>query len=338
MAIGKKAIIAVVGQDRFLRMAFVKNLALNFYADYVLFKKHSTVFKVDNIKKIEAKIILDYHGLEKGMLFEQMKPAFAKERILRLHKYLNLEEVIRHAAQNSQLRVAYQVICKYYELHQQLQVDITSFYTEEQYKKYQKILGEASSPNFNGVIEYNREKFYGSNKSEFEVFAHSRKSIRDFTGEKIPKDVIDRAIELALTAPSVCNRQASNVYLIEDKEKIDRVLEVQGGFKGYGKNVSQLLILTNDRNFYYTIGERNQLYVDGGIFLMNLLYSLHYYEIANCPANWGKEVTAERKLSQFVTIPESQKIICIIPIGVSREKFRVTLSERRPLNEVLKTL
>src|SRR5690606_33735199 len=101
------------------------------------------------------------------------------------------------------------------------------------------------------------------------------------------------------------------VHLVEDKAKIDRILKIQGGFNGYIENVNQLLILTNDRNFYYTVGERNQLFIDGGIFLMNLLYSLHYHRVACCPANWGKEVRDEKELDKIVEIPKSEKIICL---------------------------
>lgn len=131
----------------------------------------------------------------------------------------------------------------------------------------------------------------------------------------------------------MCNRQASNVYIVEDKIKIDAILKIQAGFAGYTKNVNQLLIVTNDRKYYYTIGERNQLYIDGGIYVMNLLYALHYYEIGNCPANWGKTKKDEKQLSEVISIPESEKIMCLIPIGELNDNFKTTLSQRRAVVE-----
>ncbi|WP_239992742.1 nitroreductase family protein [Photobacterium phosphoreum] len=107
---------------------------------------------------------------------------------------------------------------------------------------------------------------------------------------------------------------------------------------GYTENITQLLILTVDRNYFYSIGERNQLYVDGGMFLMNLLYSLHYYKIATCPANWGKTVKEEMKLDKIIDIPDSEKIICIIAIGIAEDTFKVTLSKRRDLEEVYRII
>jgi nitroreductase len=80
------------------------------------------------------------------------------------------------------------------------------------------------------------------------------------------------------------------------------------------------------------------MYIDGGIFLMNLLYALHFYKIANCPANWGKIIQEEKLLNKYISIPEPEKIICMIPIGLIEEKFRVTLSKRRDVNELFRIL
>ncbi|QBK77624.1 nitroreductase family protein [Myroides odoratimimus] len=310
----------------------------NFYIDLRLYKKYSIVFGKKDLLQKEADLILNYHSLEKGMLFEDMKKGFAAYRISNLHKILK-DHVVLKSIDRSQIRVGYEVMCKYYELHQDKGWDIDDIYTKEQYEFYKNILVGFYSNTFKGVYDFSKEEFYRNVKnSDFQEFAHSRKSVRDFTGEKIDSSIIEKVIELANTAPSVCNRQASNVYLVEDKQKIDSLLAIQGGFVGYTENVTQLLILTNDRKYYYTIGERNQLYIDGGIYLMNLLYALHYYEVGNCPANWGKEVSDDRKVLSIINIPESEKIICMIPIGKCKSNFRTTLSLRRGYSENFKKI
>lgn len=310
-------------------------LISNFYNDYQLYKKYATAFSKKDLKNKEADLILNYHSLEKGMLFKQMKSGFAKNRILNLHKILNEKDIISNI-HRSQIKVGYQVICKYYELHQAKNLDISDFYTEAQYEFYKSVLQKNYDDCFSGIYSWSKNDFYQDVQSKgFADFAKSRQSIRNFTDEKISHERIKNAIEIANTAPSVCNRQASNVYLIEDKNKIDKLLEVQGGFVGYTKNVQQLLIVTNDRKFYYTVGERNQFYIDGGIYLLNLLYALHYLKIANCPANWGKTKEDEERLKPIINIPESEKIICFVPIGEAAENFNTTLSKRRFISETL---
>ena len=110
---------------------------------------------------------------------------------------------------------------------------------------------------------------------------------------------------------------------------------MQSGLNGFSQGVHQLLIVTTDVNYYYTIGERYQFYIDGGVYLMNLLYSLHFYGIAACPANWAKEKDDEKRIKRTIPIKESEKVICIIAIGEAAQNFRTTLSKRRETKELL---
>lgn len=314
---------------------YLKRLLLtNFWKDFLLYVKYSNVLNVDTIDKMEAHIILHYHGLEKGMLFENIKLGFGKYRVGQLHHFLAVP-LVEQNLDRSQINVAYQIMCRYYELHQKADHDISAYYTQQQYTRYAALAAEELGDKKAGVRDSTYEEFYANSNERFELFAHSRKSIRNFSGEYIPIARIQAAIELAKTAPSVCNRQATKVHLLEDKSKIDRVLGIQGGFSGFTDKVRQLLIVTNDRQFYYTAGERNQLYIDGGIFVMNLLYGLHYHKIASCPANWCKEHQDEKLLSKIIHIPSSQKIICMIPIGAAPAHFKTTLSHRRGLDEIM---
>lgn len=313
------------------------DLIINFLKDYILYKRYSIIFKNKDLENKEADIILNYHSLEKGMLFKNMKKGFAAYRIRNLHKLLKDREIMNNC-NRSQIRVGYQLMCQYYELHQNAGFEIENLFSVEQYNFYKSILNSNYDNHFNGIIEWTKESFFKSNRGPFEVFAFTRKSTRNFTGELISKEILNKVITLANTAPSVCNRQANSVYLIQDKTKIDKALKVQGGFEGYTEGVSQLLILTNNRKYYYTVGERNQFYIDGGVYLMNLLYALHYYKVGNCPANWGKTYAEEKALAKIISLPESEKIICFIPIGKLPDKFRSTLSKRRTSNENFKMI
>lgn len=327
----------VIGNGGVKKISYIRNsrlLMLNFIKDFCLYLKHSTVFYRDGLQKIECQLILDYHSIEKGLLFKETKPRFAQQRIINLHSGLSLD-LIKNNSNRSQIRVAYQVMCEYYELHEKMGVDISDYYTLAQYYDYKNILGDAYNPEFKGAVDYRRDDFYAHVASDFATFSNSRKSVREYTGELVPCSLIEQAISLALNTPSVCNRQACKVYLLDDKDRIDRLLTIQDGLTGYTKNMKQVLLLTVDRNYFYTIGERNQLYIDGGMFLMNMLYALHFYKIANCPANWGKLIEEEKRLRGVVDLPESEKLICIVPIGIAVDEFRVTLSQRRDLNEIM---
>jgi nitroreductase len=309
------------------------SIIINYIADFLLFGIYSLVFKSNRFEHFEAEIILHYHAIEKGFLHFDTKHRFACNRIIALHNLLSKNVVVvnRH---RSQINVAYALMCRYYEVHESVGVDISDYYTFSQYSAYVNLLHKIDSRELNGVKEYDRTTFYENVEgSNFFDFSYSRQSIRNFSGTQINVDVLHRVVNLANNAPSVCNRQASKVYLVSQKEVIDKLLLIQGGFTGFTQNVSQLLIVTNDIKFYYTVGERNQMFIDGGVYLLNLLYSLHYFKVANCPANWGKTITEDRLLRKLINIPYSERVICLIPIGVASETFRTTLSKRREATE-----
>ena len=334
----KKIIRKLVGKKG---VAFLSNSSLrklieliaNFYIDGKLFYKNSMVFKDDTFNKIESRIILHYHGIEKGFIYKKFKYRFGENRVKELNKLLHLEEVVKHS-NHTQIAAAYLAMCKYYEKHQINGVDISDYYTISDYEFYKKL----SSLDLDLTKTHTRLTFFNASANDFETFSRSRASIRSFTGEKISLDTINNVINLAKTAPSVCNRQPVKVYYTENKERIDRIFALQQGLKGYSDEISQLLVVVSDRSYFAWVGERNQMYIDGGIFVMNLLYALHFNKIGACPAHWAFNYDNDRKIQIELNLNESEKVICLIPIGVPKEQFSTTLSLRRGNDEILKII
>ncbi len=308
-------------------------LKKNFLNDYKLYNKHSSVLIQDTYHKIEAEITLRYHSLEKGFLHNPIRYRFAKKRVEELLDYLRFDDVNGHI-KNVQIQSAILNLCVYYELHLKNNINISDFFSKEEYEQLKRNLLINEQP----VKYHTSSDYFNFRLSNFEQFSKSRCSVRDFTGEKISLEIFQEVVELANQAPTVCNRQGISVNIIDNKDKIDEILLIQGGLKGYSESLSQLIVLTSDRSYFHTIGERYQLYIDGGIYLMNLLYALHYYEIVACPAHWGLPIEADIKAQKIIGLNESEKIICLIAIGKPVKNFKTTLSLRRSYNENLRVI
>lgn len=315
---------------------FLKGFSLfkNNLIDTIEYYKYSTISGIKTYNQTEAIIILQYHAIEKGFLHENFKFRFGKDRInslIHLLKSNNIDELKRD---RTQLQSSYIALCKYYEKHKENLVDISDYYSENDYLHFRSLIKVNEE-----IVKTNSKKDYFENiHKDFYFFAPSRKSIRKFSGEIIPIETIYKVIELAKSAPSVCNRQPAKVYLIQNKNIIDSIFRIQGGLTGYTENVMQLIVLSSDRNYFYSVGERNQLYIDGGIFLMNLLYSLHYYGIGACPAHWAMTNLEDAKIQRIINLKKSEKVICIISIGVPSEPITTTLSKRRNISEILEII
>jgi nitroreductase len=333
----KKILKIILGPKNFEKLRVFLNRKIlkyyykkNFLEDYNLFIEQSTVFNKDNYNKIETHIILNYHSIEKGFLHDNLRLGFAKAKIIETIQLLK-NNLVKDSLNNSQIRAAAMCLVKYYELHQEKKYDLSSYFSEKEYHFFKTFALEDKKP----VIEKSADSYFEKVQSNFYDFSYSRNSIRHFSGELIPEETMLQVINLARNAPSVCNRQGSKVYLVQNIEKVKKLLEVQGGLAGFMDNINQVLVLTVNRNFYYAIGERNQMFIDGGAFLMNLLYSLHYNKIAACPAHWAYEHKKDDSVRDIIGMTESEKIMCLIAIGKPKEKFTVTLSQRRLETELL---
>lgn len=79
--------------------------------------------------------------------------------------------------------------------------------------------------------DYNVKKRYyepapeSSYGDEFRQVVESRRSVRKFTDRKIPKDVLDACLDLALLAPSSCNLQPWEFHVVQSPEKKQKLVE-----------------------------------------------------------------------------------------------------------------
>ena len=96
-------------------------------------------------------------------------------------------------------------------------------------------------------------------------------------------------------------------------------------------------MLTGDVSLYMSEYERNTVFVDGGIFLMNLLYAFRECGIAACPVIWGAIPENDERLHELLGIPRSEEIVSLIVTGSYPENgARVAKSAKRPTDSVLR--
>ncbi len=155
----------------------------------------------------------------------------------------------------------------------------------------------------------------------------------------MPINIIKKAIKLATHSPSSCNRQPWKTYVVTRKSIIHNILSIQNGNKGFGKSADKLIVVTSDLNCYFGINERNQAFIDGGMYSMSLLYTLHSYGIAACSLNWAYSAKQDLGIRKIVPINKSEVINLIIAIGsYPKGEYRVARSRRTKTDRVFKVL
>lgn len=285
----------------------------NSFLDSWYYFKYSTlnIFNKNNQENLSAMIIAHVHSIERAFSLKNTKTVFGIELVTNLKKLISQ---INNNEYNYELQIAHSAIAEYEKYHR---ISCTKNSTLLPYKYYK------------------HNKF--NNSSSYLSVVKSRHSIRNFGNKPINYTDVIKAIALAKdTTPSVCNRQGWEVILVRNKVLINQILNLQTGNRGI-ENIQCILIVCATLRSFFGSSERNQPYVDAGIFLMSLLNSLHYKNIACCTLNWSVDRTHDKKLKKLLGIDNSREIIAFIALGsYPEEEIKIASSHRKPLKRILK--
>jgi len=288
--------------------------------------------KWNNPEKLIGQIIAEYHALEKGLTMPEMRLGFGQGLLCDLIGHCNLYAT-RFDRNNEQLLYAISIIGEYKEEH-----DKNNFKIEEKLlQSLISLLSEYKTIVPSKQLILTKAEYFKNTYSSFKDFSNSRHSLRNFSGE-IDVELIERAITLAQNSPSACNRQPSRVYILQDKKIIEQVLEIQTGNRGFGHFADKLLVLTAELGLFFSLNERNDVYVNGGIYAMNLLYALHYYQIGACSLNWCSMPEQDLQLRKRCNIRPSETIIMIIACGGVPDEFKLALSPKNHYSNIIKII
>jgi nitroreductase len=171
--------------------------------------------------------------------------------------------------------------------------------------------------------------------SEAKALLGSRHSIRAFSSRRAPtREELEAIVGLAMRAPSVSNTQSWRVRAYAVAADIEAILTRQQGNVG-SSPIPLLLLLSVDIRGFTGPEERNQMWIDGGIFLQQLLLSVQAHGWSSCPLNFSSTNSQARGVRKLAGIAEYEEIICFVALGEADTAIPPARSARKPLDDVL---
>lgn len=333
----KSMIKAIVGyEQRQLIRALIhmpRNiLALleNYSYDFFRFMRASSSLELAHNKtQLLAWIDADAHKLEKGLSLSAPRAGFGKgvaERLVR--EILTFKDKF---GSHDSLETAIDVLAQYVEFNQKHEVVYEALFHDiealHKLRSHYKSLG--------GCDEYTKAQWLEQSQFDLESFVKSRRSIRHFADKPVDLSLIEKAVSMAMHTPTVCNRQAVKAHAYLEPASIQKVLACQQGNSGFGNQAKAALVVTVDRESFFTAAERNQCWIDGGLFSMSLVYALHALGLGACCLNWSADKTQDLGLRKVVNFKESEAVIMMIAVGHLPDQFKVAKSSRKQLQHFL---
>ncbi|MEV0005602.1 nitroreductase family protein [Micromonospora sp. NPDC050980] len=277
---------------------------------------------------------MDTHRIEKGLAVPKPRPWFGRSIVNRL--LANTTTYLTLGGDLNVCRSATAAITEYIERHtsgpdaaplwvQRMRVDLATVAG-----------GLGSCDSLGGTRIISRESVLKAAKLDSLDFFFTRHSIRHFDDDPVTWEEIESAVEAAQSTPSVCNRQSWSVHVYPRGDAADAVLATQNGNAGFGHTASQILVITVDLRTFVYVGERNQGWIDGGMFAMSLVYAFHALGIGTCCLNWSVDRQTDQQLRSIAAIPDHESVIMMLAVGRLPETLPVARSLRRPSAELVK--
>lgn len=325
--------------QRYLRLKYqLQNvLCLSFYFhDLRIALRH--MYWGDEAKmspeQLQAKLLFYYHKVEKGLCMPGKKRLYALEVIPQVTRLLTVWERSGRSLDDpiyvgaiSSLRAYEDLIAK-----EGLDTDGKIINYVRDFLLSRKIV----SSGVETPIKITKSQIAQTVSYEaFRGLCLLRRSFRDFNDQLVPEQVIRSAVELAQLSPSACNRQPCKVYVSQDKDLNRDLLSLQNGNAGFGHLAPVMLIITSDASHFFGAIERNQPYVDGGLFSMSLLYALQVQGLVSCCLNWCVCPATDTRVHELLSIPTSERVIMFMLAGYPVSETVVPKSHRKSIENVL---
>jgi nitroreductase len=284
---------------------------------------------VDERIRAYYKIVIETHTIEKGLSLPEPRTLFGKEKIAYVMAALD-----RYSASRSTFPAEMGVgaLRSYLEHHRNL--GVSNSFLDQVAAFVERWQGEMCTIPTGGVKGY---RAWLDATSGPEWLLISRSSVRMLSPAPLRRGLIEEVVRLAQKAPSQCNRQATKVHAYQRPDQIQSLLALQGGSKGFSRNVGNLLVVSSEIAAWGGPGQRNQPFVDGGLFAMSLLSACHVLGLGACPLNLAVTNARENQIRKVGEIPAGERLVMMIAMGIPLEgELRVASSPRRNVQEVLR--
>lgn len=300
----------------------VPSVALQFYLDFRRYVAHSNTLDHPDQGRRAALITATYHNIEKGLSLPSPRPGFGGAQI---EKLLNLLDAYPYPDDDI-FRAARDTLGSYVDFNKAQ--DFEAYPHRERLHRFLTETAYDPGDKVGGVRPVTREAVIGAASISPDFFME-RHSVRQYSDKPVDMALIDRAVAIAQKTPVVCNRQSGHVHIVADPEMVQDVLKFQGGARGFAEHVDKVIVITTHLANFWASGERNQCWVDGGLFAMSLIYGLHAQGLGTCALNWSRSVQDTNTLRRMIGLGDDEVVIMLLSVGHLPDEFVVPVSNRK---------
>lgn len=161
---------------------------------------------------------------------------------------------------------------------------------------------------------------------EFEKLIQERHSVRDFSAREVPREVIDRMVEAAMTAPSSHNTRSTGFMIVEDASTLEAISQMRTSGSAFVSGAKAAIVVLGDTS-------KTDLWIENCAISTTLLMLsatdnglgscwVHVHGRLRDRNNPGSGL-AEDYLRNLLGIKENMGVLCVLALGYPKEQENI---------------
>ena len=294
----------------------------------VLKGKHAYQLKLAQIEKSSFLLRRNIHRLEKGLLMQPRRDVFGEAFIAETIHHFKLA-LNAPSFDPDELKWASDVLSAYFDAVQDTAI------IQKQRCIFQSFA--VTRHPHDAFVPYSVQSLAEAQVSYQQLFAlcSKRKSVRWFLDQPVPATLVQQAIDLALLAPSACNRQPFKFYVSSSVSKARDIARLAPGTPGWVDNIQCLVVVVGDLSAFADERDRHLIYTDSALASMQFMLALESLGLASCPINWPDIADNEKRIKQKIQLNDFERPVMLMAVGYAEPEGCVAYSQKKTSANVM---
>lgn len=311
-----------------------------FYREHqsVLAGRLAYLQSLKDIKDSSALLRRNIHRLEKGLIMQPRKAVFAEAYIAETVEIF--EKCVNHPTFSQQELIwAHDVLVAYFSVVTDTHI-IAAARTAFNVADTNIMVGSVPKNDEVTASPYSSEARIISEvtSEELHTLFKQRRSVRWFEDKPVELSKIEHALDMALQAPSACNRQPFEFYTCIEPAVAAEIAGIPTGTNGFSENVQALIVIMGDLSAYPYERDRHVIYIDSGLVAMQLMLAFESLGLSTCPINWPDIETYEVKLAQRLSLPKHKRPVMMMAVGYAKPTGGIPFSQKKSAAQLIKVV
>ena len=267
------------------------------------------------------------HRIEKGLITFPAKPVFAESCIIDTVQSLKI--LIKNSTDTDTIYWALGVLTTYF-------AKVTETETILCAKKEFHQIKKSETDNFPTIyLASDRTRSNISFEDLFELNLQ-RRSVRYYQNKIVPRNLVEKAIKLALQAPSACNRQPFMFRIFDEPLLIREAAQLPIGANTFSDNMKMMIFIIGDLSNYFDERDKHLIYIDSSLAVMSFVLALETLGLSSCIINWSDIPANNKKLKLFLNLEKWEQCVMSISVGYADPLCGILSSVKKEYKNVIK--